>query len=115
MKRRKAYSREERLQQIVGVFLDFYQRGFKDATATEIARSLDLEPSTKFRVMLEHLVKQNVLVCATEAHASINGYRKIYRISPDYIEYAKAPVSQQKRGRELRINTRKGSFVEARR
>lgn len=112
MKRRKAFAREEKLQIIIGIFWAEYQAGRKDMTAAEVARKLDVTASTKLRELLNHLIRQGVLVTATEDHPGITGWRRLYALSPDYTEYAKAPMSRQRQGRELRINTRKGSFVE---
>lgn len=112
MKRRKAYAREERLQQIIGVFLESYRHGFTDMTTAEIARRLDVTPSTKFRNLLKSLLVQEVLSVENEEHVGISGFRAVWSLSESYKAYAQAPASQQKKGRELRINTRKGSFVE---
>lgn len=112
MRRRKAYAREEKLQMIIGVFLEAFQRGQKDMTVAEVAHALDITPSTKLRDLLYALRNQDVLTAWTEPHPGIVGWRMVFGLSPNYIDYAKATKSQQKRGRELRINTPKGQFIE---
>lgn len=113
MRKPKAYGREEKLQIIMGAFIAAYQRGLKDMTVSEIARAIHNEPSTKLRALLNSLIAQNALVVSEEPHSGIAGFRRIYALSPDYLDYAKAPPSRQtKVDRVIRINTRKGQFVE---
>lgn len=112
MRNRKAFTKEEKQIQIISVFLAAYQRNQKDLTTSEIALALDITPSTKLRKLLTSLKEQRALTTAIEPHTGIAGFRVLWSLHPEYIEYAKAPASQKKQGRELRINTRKGSFVE---
>ena len=112
MKRRKAFSKEEKLMQIIGVFLEEYRKGNKDLTTAEVARALDITPSTKLRNLIVHLSNQRALVGKTEPHIGIAGFRVLWSLNPEYLDYAKAPIAQQKKGRELRINTPKGQFIE---
>jgi len=112
VKRRKAFAKEEKLQIIMGAFLEEYRNGQKWLTAADIARAIDNAPSTKLRALLTNLVKQGAIVFEVEDSASIMGFRRLYGLSPEYLLYAAAPVSQQKKGRDIRINTRKGTFIE---
>jgi len=112
MRNRKAFTKEEKQMQIIGVFLEEYRKGNADLTTADIAHALGVTASTKLRKLIVSLANQGALQGRAEPHAGIAGFRVLWSLHPDYIEYAKAPISQQKRGRELRINTREGSFVE---
>lgn len=112
MRNRKAFSKEEKLIQIIAVFLEEFRKGNKELTVADVARGLNITPSTKLRKLMRCLNEQNVLSAYSEPHVGIAGFRVIWLLTPAYLEYAKATLSQQKKGRDLRINTPKGQFIE---
>jgi len=112
MRRRKAYAREEKLQIIIGVFLSAYQHGETSLTVADVAHDIDNTPSQKLRNLLHALVAQDVLDVEVEEIPGCTGIRRSYGLSANYLAYAAAPESRQKKGHQLRINSRKGTFIE---
>ena len=72
--KRKAFSRAERKEQIQNVFVDNIQRGLgNELTMYDVARKLDLTPSTKLQKIMLEMVDESTL------SVRIENYRQTWK------------------------------------
>ena len=85
MRRRKAFTKEERQIQIINKLASRNPADFAaPVTASEVANWLDISP-TQARNLLDGMVVDEVLDCEFEDYPGICGYRKLYKFSQVYI------------------------------
>jgi len=116
MKQRKAYSREERRLMIVqAIAIEVLRTApWEEMTVAEVARKLQLTPSTKLRNMLNEMVVDGLLVSAKQKHAGIAGFRVLYALPDGSVRdmLKRAEKAIPGRNRTIRINTAQRSFLE---
>lgn len=107
--KQKALAREDRLRQILQVFaIDLQQGGTGEFTTAEIARKMQLAPSTKLRLMIEELVMEGGLQSRREAIPGVCQFRRIY--SPDPNAFKMPKPQYRGAGRSIKINSKQTSF-----
>jgi len=117
MKKRKAYTREERCLMIVqALVVEVEKWGIPaEMTVAEIAHKLDVTPSTKLRIIVNEMVLDGVLKSQKQKHPGIAGFRVLYRLSDEnhttVLKTAKKAAYGEKR--HIRVNTAQGSFWES--
>ena len=85
MRRRKAFTKEERQIQIINKLASRNPADCAEpVTASEVSWWLDISP-TQARNLLDAMVLQEVLDCEFEDYPGICGYRKLYKFSEAYI------------------------------
>jgi hypothetical protein len=113
MKRRvRAYSRADRKRLIIYHLADAMRKGIgKRFTTAEIARMMDIIPSTKLRDILWELTDENILHFSDEEDASLLGYRTYFELNPEIESYYNAKPNRHttRMEREIRLNSSKGS------
>jgi len=83
MRRVRAYTREERKRLIIHVLAEAIRKGEPPVmTCTEIARSMDIVPSTKLRKILSEMVGSGTLRMQSQEDAGIAGVRYLYELNP---------------------------------
>jgi hypothetical protein len=91
MGRVRAYSREERKRLIIYHLADAIRKGKgTQFTTAEIARMMDITPSTKLRAIIWELTDDNILHFADEADASLLGYRTYFSLNQEIEAYYNA-------------------------
>lgn len=109
MAKKKALAREDRLRQILQVFAVELQSGRSgELTATEIARKMQLTPSTKLRLMIDELVMDSQLIVEREDIPGVAKFRRVYRPNLGEFKLPKSLYKGEKRG--IRINSRQMSI-----
>lgn len=77
--RRKAYSRGERKEQIANVFIDAMQSGQPNRlTMYQVAKRMDLAPSTKLQEIMLEMVADGVLSFIAENKG--NSWRRVFSL-----------------------------------
>ena len=112
--RQRALSRLDRKTQIALEFAELVRRFCTydvGMTIHDIARQLNLSPSTKLRAIVTELVEDEVLLCEVEDKPGVAGFRRIYRPNPERFTRPAKPQSKQKR--MIRINTHQKTIYEA--
>jgi hypothetical protein len=114
----KALSRDDRKRQILIAFAVEMQKLTKaeieagtavEMTVADIARCLHLSPSTKLRDMILELVIDGTLDYRDEPIPGIAKFRRLY--SPDNATFKRPKAQYGRSGREIKINSRQGSFL----
>jgi hypothetical protein len=111
MRRVRAYSRDERKRLIIHVLAEAIRVGDIDAmTCAEIAKKMDIVPSTKLRKILAEMTKAEILSVVKQPDAGIAGYRFVYSLNAgrDAYWYKQANKSAVERARQIRLNTAHG-------
>jgi hypothetical protein len=112
MRRVRAYSRDERKRLIINVLATAMKVGepFK-LTCAEIAKSMDIVPSTKLRQILAEMVAAGTLRVERQQDAGIAGFRLLYELNPETEAYAWRRVDKKAEEfhRAIRLNTAHGA------
>jgi transcription initiation factor IIE alpha subunit len=114
MGRVRAYSREERKRLIIYVLAEAIRKGnSQQMTATQIAREMDIVPSTKLRKILAEMVTEKILQVEDVEDAGIAGFRYLYYLNGERDGFAfKHPSERElRKNRTIRLNI--GGKVEA--
>lgn len=107
--KKKALAREDRLRQILQVFAVELQSGREGRmTVADIARKMNLVPSTKLRLMITELVMDSQLIAEREDIPGIAKFRRIYR--PNLGEFSLPTPKYIGEKRSIKINSRQTSF-----
>lgn len=114
MRSRRAFSRQERLIQIIQTVATLENEGQSECTTADIANRLGVTPSMKLRELINSLIKQEVLTHRLEDHAGIARFRRLYSLHPDYVlKVAKTPKKGNSvQNRIVKINSQRGSSYE---
>jgi hypothetical protein len=114
MRSRRAFTRQERLIQIIQVVATLENEGQPECTTADIANRLGVTPSTKLRALINSLLVQKVLTHRLEDHAGIANFRRLYRLHPDYVlMVSKSPKKGNSvQNRIIKINSQRGSSYE---
>jgi hypothetical protein len=95
----KAYTRDERKQQVEDQFNVWYSKGYTEPkTQGRIARALGMTPSSKFRDLLLEMVKEGKLICDPPLSEGGNTVR--------YYSLVSTLIADKFYRREIRINRR---------
>jgi len=111
--KKTALPREDRLRQILLCFAVEIQEGRTgELTVADIARKLQLTPSTKLRLMLEELVMDSQLISTKQDIPGIAKFRRIYR--PNLGQFKKPKAQYKGEKRQIKITSGQQSlFAEA--
>lgn len=111
MRRVRAYSREERKRLIIHHFAESVRVGENPVmTCAEIARKMDIRPSTKLRDILLEMVLDNTLLMSQQEDAGIAGFRVLYELNPfnDAFSEQHASPRATRMHHAIRLNTSNG-------
>lgn len=115
--KKKALDRDDRKRQILIAFaveLEQLTRAEREdgvaveMTVADIARHMHLSPSTKLRDMVMELVIDGVLDFRDEPIPGVAKFRRLF--SPDSATLKRPKAEYGKKGREIKINSKQGSF-----
>lgn len=112
MRRVRAYRRDERKRLIIHVLATAMKNGepFK-LTCAEIAKQMNIVPSTKLRQILAEMVAAKTLSCEKQDDAGIAGFRFLYELSAENPAYEWRRVDKKAVDfhRTIKLNTRSGA------
>lgn len=108
--KQKALDRKDRQYQIMQCFAaELMQGNSGEMTIADIARCMHLAVSTKLRIMVNELVADGMLDYRNEPIPGIAKFRRVY--SPDPKHFQRPKPMYKGEGREVKINSRQGSFL----
>lgn len=114
MRRVRAYSRDERKRLIIHVLAEAIRNGESGVmTCAEIARQMDIVPSTKLRAMLVEMIASGILSVEEQADTGIAGKRFLYWLRKDNESYSDQHSNARavKREHLIRLNTAHGAEI----
>lgn len=83
-RRVRAYSRDERKRLIIYHLAEAIRKGEGyQYTCAEIARMMDVRPSSKLRVILWEMTDDNILQFEDQEDASLLGYRTYFQLNQE--------------------------------
>jgi len=114
MRRVRAYSRDERKRMIIHVLAAAIRVGDSGVmTCAEIARKMDIVPSTKLRNILMEMIEYGVLSVEEQPDAGIAGKRYLYWLKKDNQAYSDQHKNAKATKRERAIRLNHNGKVEA--
>ena len=112
VRRVRAYKKDERKRLIIHVLAEAIRRGETGVmTCAEIARSMDIVPSTKLRKILLEMIAAGTLSVEEQPDGGIAGKRYLYWLNKTHVAYSVSHANAKavRRERTIRLNTVKGS------
>jgi hypothetical protein len=112
MRRVRAYSRDERKRLIIHVLAEAIRVGDSGVmTCAEIAKKMDIVPSTKLRAILMEMIEYGILSVEEQQDAGIAGKRYLYWLKKDNEAYSVQHKNAKaaRRERAIRLNTARGT------
>lgn len=111
MRKARALSRDERKRLIIHHFAEAIRTSQPARfTCADMARKMDIIPSTKLRNILDEMVAEYLLIVTMESDAGIAGFRKVYELNYSKEGFSQPHANQKatRVARTIRMNSSKG-------
>ena len=112
MRRVRAFKKEDRKRLIIHNLAEAIRKGGTGVmTCAEIARTMDIRPSTKLRAILLEMIAAGTLSVEEQSDGGIAGKRYLYWLNKTHVAYSASHANAKavRRERSIRLNTTKGS------